>query len=202
MKFETPVLPYGNKDLEPVISEKTIEFHWGKHVTAYLNNLNNLVSGTEFENATLVEIVKKSADGIYNNGAQVWNHIFYFNSFSGKRNTQPSPELMNAINEAFGDFEAFKKEFNTQAVSVFGSGWMWLIKDENGKLQLQKASNADNPIRRNLMPIFVADVWEHAYYLDYQNRRPDHLASLWDIVDWDIISERYKNYSNVELRKI
>ena len=191
MKFEVPVLPYNGKDLEPIISEKTIDFHWGKHVIAYVNNLNNLISETEFENASLIEIVKKSTGGIYNNGAQAWNHIFYFNSFSAKRGTKPSDELMNAINETFGDFESFKKEFASQAVSVFGSGWMWLVKDESGKLRLMKASNADNPIRQGLMPIFVADVWEHAYYLDYQNRRADHLSSLWEIVDWDIISERF-----------
>lgn len=202
MKFENPVLPYANNALEPVISQKTIEFHWGKHVNAYLSNLNNLVPGTPFEDATLEEIVKKSDGGIYNNGAQVWNHIFYFNSFSAKRNTQPSEKLMQAIKDSFGDFDSFKKEFDSQATSIFGSGWMWLVKDENGKLSLIKASNADNPIRQNLMPVFVADVWEHAYYLDYQNRRPDHLSSLWDIVDWDIISKRYENYNAVELKKL
>ncbi|MCC8145552.1 MAG: superoxide dismutase [Bacteroidales bacterium] len=202
MKFEAPVLPYANDALEPVISQKTIEFHWGKHVNAYLTNLNKQVEGTQFEDATLEEIVKKSEGGIYNNGAQVWNHIFYFNSFSAKRGTKPSDELMNAINETFGDFESFKKEFDTQAGAIFGSGWMWLVKDENNKLSLIKASNADNPIRQNLMPVFVADVWEHAYYLDYQNRRPDHLSSLWDIVDWDIISKRYENYNAIELKKL
>lgn len=192
MKFESPALPYANNALEPVISQKTIEFHWGKHVNAYVNNLNNLAPGTPFENATLEEIIQKADGGIFNNGAQVWNHIFYFQSFSAKRGTKPSGQLEKAINESFGDFESFKKQFDTQAVSIFGSGWMWLVKDEKGKLSLMKASNADNPLRQGLTPIFVADVWEHAYYLDYQNRRPDHLASLWDIVDWDIISKRYE----------
>lgn len=190
MKFESPVLPYATNALEPVISQKTIEFHWGKHVQAYLNNLNKLVPGTPFENATLEEIIKKADGGIFNNGAQVWNHIFYFNSFSAKRNTKPSEALMKAINETFGDFDSFRKEFDTQATSIFGSGWMWLVKNEAGKLSLVKGSNADNPLRNNLTPILTADVWEHAYYLDYQNRRPDHLSALWEIVDWDIVSKR------------
>ncbi|MDR0427833.1 MAG: superoxide dismutase [Dysgonamonadaceae bacterium] len=201
MKFETPALPYNNKALEPIISEKTIEFHWGKHVNAYLTNLNKLIPETPFENASLDEIVKKSEGGIFNNGAQVWNHLFYFNSFSEKRGTTPSKELTDAIREAFGDLDSFKKEFESQAVGVFGSGWMWLVKDKQGKLSLIKASNAENPIRKDFMPIFVADVWEHAYYLDYQNRRPDHLSALWNIVDWGIISERYRNYKTVELKK-
>ncbi len=201
MKFETPVLPYATNALEPVISQKTIEFHWGKHVQTYLNNLNNLVSGTPFENATLEEMVKKADGGIFNNGTQVWNHIFYFNSFSAKRGTQLSDKLMKAINESFGNLDAFKKEFDTQAASIFGSGWMWLVKDEKGKLSIIKASNADNPIRNNLMPILTADVWEHAYYLDYQNKRADYLSALWNIVDWDIISERYANYNPIELKK-
>lgn len=192
MKFENPILPYAENALEPVISQKTIEFHWGKHVQAYLTNLNKLVPGTEFENASLEDVVKKAEGGIFNNGAQVWNHAFYFNSFSAKRGTKPSEKLMKAINAAFGDFDSFRKEFDAQAVTIFGSGWMWLAKDKEGKLSLIKASNADNPMRQNLTPILTADVWEHAYYLDYQNRRPDHLSSLWDIVDWDIVSERYE----------
>jgi len=191
MKFESPVLPYAPNALEPVISQKTIDFHWGRHLQAYLNNLNKLVPGTAFENAGLEEIIKKADGGIFNNGAQVWNHIFYFNSFSEKRGTKPSAELEKAINEAFGSFDSFRKEFEAQATSIFGSGWMWLVKDTAGKLSLVKGGNAENPIRSDLMPIFTADVWEHAYYLDYQNRRPDHLSALWDIVDWDFVSKRY-----------
>ena len=193
MKFETPALPYATNALEPVISQKTIEFHWGKHVQTYLNNLNNLAPGTPFENVSLEEIVKKSEGGIFNNGAQVWNHVFYFLSFSEKRGTSPTESLMKAINESFGDFATFKKTFDAQAVTIFGSGWMWLVKDEKGKLSIIKASNADNPMRNNLTPLLTADVWEHAYYLDYQNKRADHLSALWDIVDWNIISERYDN---------
>jgi Superoxide dismutase len=191
MKFESPALPYAPNALEPVISQKTIDFHWGRHLQAYLNNLNKLVPGTAFENASLEEIIKKADGGIFNNGAQVWNHIFYFNSFSEKRGTKPSAELEKAINEAFGGFDSFRKEFEVQATSIFGSGWMWLAKDSIGKLSLVKGGNAENPIRSDLIPIFTADVWEHAYYLDYQNRRPDHLSALWDIVDWDFVSKRY-----------
>ncbi|MDH8701437.1 Fe-Mn family superoxide dismutase [Dysgonomonadaceae bacterium PH5-43] len=202
MKFEMPILPYAYNALEPIISKETIEFHWGKHVNAYLTNLNNLVDGTKFENATLEEIVKNSDGGIYNNAAQVWNHVFYFNSFSANRRSTPSKELLDAITESFGGFEEFKKEFEKQATSIFGSGWMWLVKDDKNKLSLIKASNAENPIRNNLMPIFVADVWEHAYYLDYQNKRPQHLSLLWEIVDWNIISDRYKNYKAIELEKL
>lgn len=191
MKHEMPKLPYEPNALAPVISAETISFHWGKHVQAYVNNLNNLIPGTPYENASLEEIVQQADGGVFNNGAQVWNHVFYFSGFSEKRNTQPSAELMKAIDDAFGNFDAFKKEFDKQAVSIFGSGWMWLVKDAAGKLSLLKKSNADNPLREGLTPLLVADVWEHAYYLDYQNRRPDHLSSLWDIVDWNIISARY-----------
>jgi len=195
MKFKNPVLPYVDNALEPVISKQTVEFHWGKHVQAYLNNLNKLVPGTPFEDATLEEIIKKADGGIFNNGAQVWNHIFYFNSFSAKRNTKPSPELEKAINETFGNFDLFRQEFDKEAAAIFGSGWMWLVRDEQEKLSLIKTSNAANPIRNNLVPILTADVWEHAYYLDYQNKRPDHLSALWAIVDWNIISERYKSHN-------
>ncbi|MDL2243351.1 superoxide dismutase [Bacteroidales bacterium OttesenSCG-928-J19] len=192
MKLEMPILPYASTALAPVISEQTIGFHWGKHVQAYVNNLNNLVPGTPFENSSLEEIILKADGGVFNNGAQVWNHVFYFNGFSAQRGTAPSSSLMKAIDEAFGDFDAFRKEFDKQAATIFGSGWMWLVKDQSGKLSLMKKSNAENPMRDGFIPLLVADVWEHAYYLDYQNRRPDHLSALWNIVDWDIISRRYE----------
>ncbi|MDL2241762.1 superoxide dismutase [Bacteroidales bacterium OttesenSCG-928-L03] len=192
MKLAMPILPYAATALAPVISEQTIGFHWGKHVQAYVNNLNNLVPGTAFENSSLEEIILKADGGVFNNGAQVWNHVFYFNGFSAQRETKPSSSLMTAINEAFGDFDTFRKEFDKQAATIFGSGWMWLVKDRAGKLSLMKKSNAENPMRDGFTPLLVADVWEHAYYLDYQNRRPDHLSALWEIVDWDIISQRYE----------
>lgn len=200
MKFEMPTLPYASNALEPIISQKTIEFHWGKHVQTYVNNLNKQIEGTPFEDVNSLEtIIKKAEGGIFNNGAQVWNHIFYFNGFSEKRGTKPSSELLNAITEAFGSLEAFKQEFDAQAASIFGSGWAWLIKDNKNKLSIIKGSNADNPIRRGQMPILTADVWEHAYYLDYQNRRADYLGTLWEIVDWGIISDRFANYDNEKL---
>lgn len=191
MKFEVPALSYANDALEPVISQKTIEFHWGKHVQAYLNNLNNLAPGTEFENASLEDIIRKATGPVFNNAAQVWNHVFYFQTFTPKKESKPSTQLEAAINEAFGSMDAFQKEFDKQAASIFGSGWMWLVKDKEGKLSLVKTGNAENPLRDGKTPLLTADVWEHAYYLDYQNRRPDHLNALWQIVDWAIVSERY-----------
>lgn len=191
MKFELPALPYANNALEPVISEKTIEFHYGKHHQAYVNNLNNLVPGTKFENADLLTIVKESDGGIFNNAAQVWNHTFYFEQFMPNGGGEPKGALAEAINEKFGSFDNFKTEFVNAGVTTFGSGWAWLVKNAEGKLEIVKESNAGNPITKGLQPIFTFDVWEHAYYLDYQNRRPDHLSALWNIINWDLVSKRF-----------
>ncbi len=191
MKFELPKLPYAADALEPVISQKTIEFHYGKHHQAYVNNLNNLVPGTKFENDDLETIVKESDGPIFNNAAQIWNHTFYFNSFSPNGGGEPKGALADAINAAFGSFENFKKDFVAAGVSLFGSGWAWLVKNKEGKLEIVKESNAGNPMTKGLQPILTFDVWEHAYYLDYQNRRPDHLSALWDKVDWDVVSARF-----------
>lgn len=191
MKFELPKLPYANNALEPVISEKTIEFHYGKHHQAYVNNLNNLIIGTKFENADLETIVKESDGGIFNNAAQVWNHTFYFEQFSPNENGAPSGGLADAINEKFGSFDNFKTDFANAGVTTFGSGWAWLVKNAEGKLEIVKESNAGNPLTKGLQPILTFDVWEHAYYLDYQNRRPDHLTALWGIIDWDVVSKRF-----------
>lgn len=194
MKFELFKLPYDTNALEPVISQQTVEFHWGKHVQTYVTNLNNLIPGTAFENATLEEIVKKSDGAIFNNGAQVLNHQIYFESFSSpsKNGTAPTGGLAKAINETFGDFENFKKEFNAASVSLFGSGWVWLAKDKDGKLSIVKEGNAGNPLRNGLKPILGFDVWEHSYYLDYQNRRADHINALWSIINWKVIEKRYQ----------
>ncbi|NDV47605.1 superoxide dismutase [Paludibacter sp. 221] len=192
MKFELPKLPYAPNELEPVISEKTISFHYGKHHQTYVNNLNNLIVGTEFENDDLDTIVKKSDGAIFNNAAQAWNHNFYFLTLTPKKGTKPSEKLAKAINDTWGSLEAFKDEFDKSAVAVFGSGWAWLVADASGKLSILKESNAGNPLTRGLTPLLTFDVWEHAYYLDYQNRRPDHVKSLWDIVNWDEVSKRYK----------
>lgn len=191
MKFELPKLAWEATELEPAISSKTIEFHHGKHHQAYVNNLNNLIVGTEFESMGLEEIIKKSNGAIFNNAAQVWNHTFYFNCFIPSGNGVPSDELMDAIHETWGDFDNFKKEFSAAALSVFGSGWAWLVKDHAGKLSILKESNAGTPLTKDLEPLLVIDVWEHAYYLDYQNRRADYISAILEIVDWEAVSSRY-----------
>ena len=192
MKFELPKLPYAHNALEPVISEKTIEFHYGKHFQTYINNLNKLIEGTKFENADLDTIVKESDGGVFNNAAQTWNHDFYFRTLTPNKGTKPSEKLMKAIEKEWTSFDNFKKEFETAGAGLFGSGWAWLVSDNNGKLSIAKESNAGNPITKGLTPLMTMDVWEHAYYLDYQNRRPDHLSALWSIINWDEVSKRYK----------
>ncbi|MBI9062884.1 MAG: superoxide dismutase [Marinilabiliaceae bacterium] len=191
MKFELPQLPYALDALEPHISKTTMEYHYGKHHNAYVTNLNNLVPGTPFENADLETIVKESDGGIFNNGAQVWNHTFYFMSFSPEGGGAPNGSLAEAINKAFGSFEAFKDEFSKAAATLFGSGWAWLVKKEDGSLEIIKESNAGNPLRNGLTPILTCDVWEHAYYLDKQNLRPKYIESFWNLIDWDVAASRY-----------
>lgn len=191
--FELPSLPYDISALEPVISKKTIEFHHGRHHLAYVNNLNKLVIDTEFENSGLEEIIKKASGGIFNNGAQVWNHTFYWHSFSPKPKTAPGGDLEKAIAVHFGSFDNFREKFTAAASTLFGSGWAWLAKDSNGALEIIQESNAGNPLRNGLIPLLTCDVWEHAYYLDYQNRRPDYISAFWKIVDWDVIEKRF-NY--------
>lgn len=189
MAFELPKLPYALDALNPVISKQTLEFHYGKHHQAYVNNLNNLVPGTKFENASLETIVMEADGGIFNNGAQVWNHTFYFTTLSPKGGGEPSGKLAEMIKKDLGSFADFKEKFSKAAVTLFGSGWAWLVLN-NGKLEIVQESNAGNPMKKGLKPILTFDVWEHAYYLDYQNRRPDHVAKLFDIVDWNIVSGR------------
>jgi Fe-Mn family superoxide dismutase len=191
MKFTLPELPYAKDALAPVISAQTIEFHYGKHHQAYVTNLNNLIQGTKFENADLETIIKESDGGIFNNAAQVWNHTFYFTQFSPKGGGAPKGKLADAIKAKFGSFEQFKIDFVAAGVGTFGSGWAWLVKTADGSLDIVKESNAGNPMTKGLTPILTFDVWEHAYYLDYQNRRPDHLNALWDIVDWSVIESRF-----------
>lgn len=191
MKFELIQLPYAANALEPVISKETIEFHHGKHLQAYVNNLNNLIPGTKFENAPLEKIVAESDGAIFNNAGQILNHNLYFTQFSPKGGGKPSGKLAEAIDKTWGSFENFQKEFNTAGAGLFGSGWVWLAKDKDGKLSITKEANGSNPVAKGLTPILGFDVWEHAYYLDYQNRRPDHLAALWKIVDWDAVGKRY-----------
>jgi superoxide dismutase, Fe-Mn family len=191
MSFELPKLPYDLNALEPHISQKTLEYHYGKHHQTYVTNLNNLVPGTKFEGADLETIVKEADGGIFNNGAQVWNHTFYFLQFSPKGPRAPQGKLADAINAHWGSFDAFKEEFTKASVTLFGSGWSWLVKDAAGKLSILQEGNAGNPLRKGLTPILTCDVWEHAYYLDTQNKRPDYLKNFWEILDWNQIGQRF-----------
>lgn len=191
MKFEKVALPYATDALVPVIGKQTMELHYGKHYQAYIDNLNKLIVGTKFEDADLETIVKESDGGIFNNAGQALNHQLYFTSFSGKGGGEPQGKLAEAINSKFGSFEKFKEEFIAAGLAVFGSGWVFLAKDDSGNLSIEKESNAGNPITRGLTTILPLDVWEHSYYLDYQNRRADHLKEVWKILDWKVISDRY-----------
>lgn len=192
MKFELPKLPYEADALAPVISAETIGFHYGKHHLTYVNNLNNLLVGTKFENETLLTIVTLSEGAIFNNAAQIWNHTFYFEGFA-KEGTggKPDGELYKAIVAKWKSFENFQKEFVAAGASLFGSGWVWLAKSKEGKLEILKESNAGNPITIGYKPILTFDVWEHAYYIDYRNRRVDHLNDLWRIVNWNVVNKRF-----------
>ena len=191
-KFELMALPYAPDALEPVISKETIAFHHGKHLAGYVNNLNGLLEGSPLAGLPLEEIVLKAEGGILNNAGQILNHELYFEQFSGKKGKPaPTGKLAEAIVRDFGSFEAFKEEFQKKGATLFGSGWVWLSADKDGKLVITQETNAANPIQKGLKPLLTFDVWEHAYYLDYQNRRPDHLAALWQIVDWTIIENRY-----------
>ncbi|MFV0291405.1 MAG: superoxide dismutase [Mangrovibacterium sp.] len=191
MAFELPKLPYGIDSLEPYISGHTLEFHYGKHHQAYVNNLNGLVAGTEFEQADLETIIKKSSGAIFNNAAQVWNHTFYFFQFSQSPKAMPTGKLMAAIEDSFGSFDAFKDAFTKSASTVFGSGWAWLVKDNNGKLSIVQTSNAGNPLTDGLTPLMTCDVWEHAYYIDKQNARAKYIEDFWHVLNWQVIEERF-----------
>lgn len=191
-KFELITLPYAEEALEPVISRQTIAFHHGKHLQAYVNNLNALLADSGFEEMPLVDIVKKSSGGLFNNAGQILNHELYFGQFCApKENNQPSGDIAAAIDRDFGSFAAFKEEFQKKGATLFGSGWVWLSADADGKLVISQEQNACNPVQRGLNPLLTFDVWEHAYYLDYQNRRPDHLSALWSIINWQVVDQRY-----------
>jgi Fe-Mn family superoxide dismutase len=191
MAFELPKLPYKLDALVPYISEETLEYHYGKHHQAYVNNLNGLVPGTEFENADLETIIKKAEGGIFNNGAQVWNHTFYFEAFSKNGRKEPAGDLAEAIRKSFNSLDSFKEQFNKAAGTLFGSGWAWLAKNQDGSLQIIQESNAGNPLRKGLKPLLTCDVWEHAYYIDYRNKRPDYIKNFWEILDWEKVASRF-----------
>lgn len=204
-KFELIKLPYASDALEPVISAETIGFHYGKHLQTYVNNLNALLPGSGLEDLTLEEIVCKSEGGIYNNAGQILNHNMYFTQFREARaDNAPTGSIAEAINSQFGSFDNFREEFQKKGATLFGSGWVWLSaapipqsegqhpsgKETIGELVITQEPNAGNPLTKGLKPLLTFDVWEHAYYLDYQNRRPDHLAALWQLIDWDEINRR------------
>jgi superoxide dismutase, Fe-Mn family len=191
MAFTLPALPYAKNALEPYISAQTLEFHHGKHHQAYVNNVNNLIAGTPFENASLEEIISKADGGIFNNGAQVFNHTFYFEQFSPNGCNEPKNELKAALETNFGSMESFYEQFNKAAATLFGSGWAWLVKTADGKLEIVQTSNAGCPIRDGKTPLLTCDVWEHAYYLDKQNLRPKYIEDFWKVLDWKVISERF-----------
>ncbi len=191
MTYQQPTLPYAQDALEPVISKETIEYHYGKHEKAYIDNLNRLIKGTEYEDMELEEIIQNAKGPLYNNASQAWNHIFYFFTFAPNSGGEPSGELRKAIDRDFGSFDKFKEMFVEAGAGLFGSGWVWLSSDENGKLFITQGSNAENPLTKGLNPLLTFDVWEHAYYIDYKNMRAEYLKKLWDIVDWDVVESRY-----------
>ena len=189
MAHELPPLPYANDALQPHISAETIEFHYGKHHQTYVTNLNNLIKGTEFETASLEDIIKKSSGGLFNNSAQVWNHTFYWNCLSPNGGGEPSGAVADAINKAFGSFAEFKEKFTTSAVTNFGSGWTWLVKNSDGSVGIVNTSNASCPMTDGKTALLTVDVWEHAYYIDYRNARPKYMEAFWNLVNWDFVAK-------------
>ncbi len=189
MAHALPELPYAKNALEPHISAETIEYHYGKHHQAYVNNLNNLVPGTEFENLSLEEIIMKSSGGVFNNAAQVWNHTFYWHCLSPNGGGEPSGALAEAITKAFGSFDEFKKKFTQTAITTFGSGWAWLVQDKDGALAIVSTSNAATPMTAGQKALLTCDVWEHAYYVDYRNARPSYVDHFWSLVNWDFVAK-------------
>jgi Fe-Mn family superoxide dismutase len=191
MEHTLPALPYAMDALQPHISKETLEFHYGKHHQTYVTNLNNLIKGTEFENASLEDIVKKSSGGVFNNAAQIWNHTFYWNSLSPKGGGKPAGALAAAIDAKWGSFDAFKEAFTKSAVGNFGSSWTWLVKKADGSLDILNTSNAATPVTTADKPLMTCDLWEHAYYIDYRNRRPDYLGAFWSLVNWDFAAKNF-----------
>ena len=189
MTHELPILPFAKNNLIPHISEETIDFHYGRHHKAYIDNLNKLIIGTEFENKALLEIIKTSSGAIFNNAAQIWNHTFYWNCLQHTSDEQLPVELTAAINKAFGGIEKFKEDFTKVSLGLFGSGWIWLIKNAGGNLSITSTSNAGNPLISGQTPLLVCDVWEHAYYIDYRNARVKYLEAFWRVVNWNFVSQ-------------
>ncbi|MGL5742625.1 MAG: superoxide dismutase [Fe] [Legionella sp.] len=192
MTFTLPELPYAKDALEPHISSETIEYHYGKHHQAYVTNLNKLIPGTEFESMSLEEIIKKAKGGVFNNAAQIWNHTFYWHCLSPNGGGEPKGKLAEAITKYFGSFSTFKEQFTQAAITTFGSGWAWLAQDKNGDLKITSTSNAGTPMTEDLTALLTCDVWEHAYYIDYRNARPDYVTAFWNLVNWDFVTSNLK----------
>lgn len=188
MEYKLIELPYSIKALEPIISKETLDYHYGKHHQAYVTNMNKLIIDTEFENLSLEEIIRRSSGGIFNNAAQIFNHNFYWNCLAPNAGGKPSGKIAEAINHAFGSFATFKEKFSQTAVTIFGSGWAWLVKGKDGKLEIVGTSNAGNPMTDGKKPLLTCDVWEHAYYIDYRNARPSYVEKFWNLVNWDFVS--------------
>ena len=189
MPFELPPLPYADDALEPHISAETLAYHYGKHHRAYVDNLNKLTAGTEWADKTLEDIILEADGGIFNNGAQVWNHSFYWKCLSPAGGGEPTGELAARINSSFGNFADFRTNFSSAAASQFGSGWAWLVSAPSGRLSIVTKSNAGNPLRDGEKPLLTCDVWEHAYYIDYRNARPKYLEHFWDLVNWNFVAD-------------
>lgn len=192
MTFELPKLPYEKNALEPYISSETLEYHYGKHHQTYVTKLNGLIEGTEFESMTLEDIIKKSEGGIFNNAAQVWNHTFYWNCLSPNGGELPTWQVAELIERDFGSFESFQKQFSTSAINNFGSGWTWLVQTPEGKLEIVNTSNAATPLTSDNTVLLTVDVWEHAYYIDYRNARPNYMEAFWKLVNWDFVNKNLK----------
>ena len=191
MPFELPALPYALNALEPHISQETLEYHYGKHHRAYVNKLNALVPGTDFAGKSLEEIIMKADGGIFNNGAQVWNHTFYWHCMSPQGGGDPYNALAAAIDNAFGSFTKFKEAFTNAAITQFGSGWAWLVKNKDGSLEIVQTANAGNPMTEGKKPLLTCDVWEHAYYIDTRNDRPKYVSNFWNVVNWDFVVKNF-----------
>ncbi len=191
MKHQLPPLPYAMDALQPHISRETLEYHYGKHHQAYVNKLNELIPGTEFENLKLEDIVCKAQGAIFNQAAQIWNHTFYWHSLSPQGGGKPRGKVAQAIDAKFGSFDAFKDKMSAAAVAVFGSGWAWLVKHPDGSIGIESTSNANTPLTTDNKPLLTCDVWEHAYYIDYRNKRPDYVAAYWNLVNWEFAEKNY-----------
>lgn len=192
MKHELPPLSYALDALQPHISRETLEYHYGKHHQTYINTLNDMIRGTEFENMSLEDIVRKSKGPVFNNAGQAWNHAFYWNCMSPKGGGKPAGKLAKAIDSKFGSLDEFKKQFSKAAAGTFGSGWAWLVKHPDGSIAIESTSNAGTPITTDRKPLLTCDVWEHAYYIDYRNVRADYIAAFWNVVNWKFVAERFE----------